>query len=302
MSMLTRRQAALTLAATVAACGQREATSDPDAPPPGSLAWAIAGPWRIDADRDEWRHPLQTLLFWGLEGSMTVLEILPGLGWYTSILAPYLAANRGRLIDASFDPNNGTMAEREVVAAWEARFTHEPRVFGNIRRTVLSDSQPSVLAPPGSVDLAILANNVHTLMAEGIAERVFAEVFRALKPGGGFGIEQHRAASTGIQDPLAGTGYVQEAYVKLLAQEARFEFVAASDVNANPHDTRNHPFGVWTLPPTLRSAPLGRPDNPRFDTARYRAIGESDRMTLKFRKPSGPAAATAPASSAGPPP
>jgi predicted methyltransferase len=301
MSMLTRRQAAMTLAAALAACGRREATSDPDAPPAGSLAWAIAGPWRIDADRDEWRHPLQTLLFWGLEGGMTALEILPGLGWYTSILAPYLAANRGHLIDASFDPDNGTMAEREVVAAWEARFTHDPRLFGNIRRTVLSDSQPSVLAPPGSVDLAILANNVHTLMAEGIAERVFAEVFRALKPGGGFGIEQHRAASTGIQDPLAGTGYVQEAYVKLLAQEAHFEFVAASDVNANPHDPRNHPFGVWTLPPTLRTAPLGRPHNPRFDTARYRAIGESDRMTLKFRKPSGLTPA-APASSAGPPP
>src|SRR4029079_7282103 len=90
------------------------------------------------------------------------------------------------------------------------------------------------------------------------------------------------------------TGYVQEAYVKLLAQEAHFEFVAASDVNANPHDTRNHPFGVWTLPPTLRTAPLGRPDNPRFDASRYRAIGESDRMTLKFRKPSGPDAANAP--------
>ena len=301
MSTLTRRQAALTLAAAVAACGQREGSSDPDAPPPGSLAWAMAGPWRIDADRDEWRHPLQTLLFWGLEGSMTVLEILPGLGWYTSILAPYLAANHGHLIDSSFDPDNGTMAEREVVAAWEARFTHDARLFGNIRRTVLSDSQPSVLAPPGSVDLAILANNVHTLMAEGIAERVLAEVFRALKPGGGFGIEQHRAASTGIQDPLAGTGYVQEAYVKLLAQEAHFEFVAASDVNANPHDTRSHPFGVWTLPPTLRSAPLGRPDNPHFDTARYRAIGESDRMTLKFRKASGPAPA-APARGVGPPP
>src|SRR6185295_2566675 len=102
-----------------------------------------------------------------------------------------------------FDADNGSMAEREVVAAWEARFTHDPRLFGAIRRTVLSETQPSTLAPPGSVDLAILANNVHTLMAEGIAERVFGEVFRALKPVGGFGIEQHRAASTGIQDPQA---------------------------------------------------------------------------------------------------
>ena len=141
------------------------------------------------------------------------------------------------------------------------------------------------LAPPSSVDLAILSNNVHTLMAEGIAERVFADVRAALKPGGAFGIEQHRASSTGLQDPLAGTGYVQEEYVKALAQEAGFEFVAASDVNANPRDTRDHPFGVWTLPPTLRTSPLGQPDNEDFDSSPYAAIGESDRMTLKFRKP-----------------
>jgi predicted methyltransferase len=143
------------------------------------------------------------------------------------------------------------------------------------------------LAPPASVDLAILANNVHTLMAEGIAERVFGLVFDALKPGGVFGVEQHRASSTGLQDPLAGTGYVQEAYVKALAEEAGFEFVAASDVNANPRDTRDHPFGVWTLPPISRSSPLGQPDNPEFDSTPFKAIGESDRMTVRFRKPSG---------------
>ena len=183
MSLLTRRQAALALAGALAACGPRQPPVDPDAPPPGTLAWAIAGPWRIDPDRDEWRHPLQTLLFWGLEGDMTVLQVLPGLGWYTSILAPYLAANGGHLIDASFDPDNGSMAEREVVAAWEARFTHNPQLFGSIRRTIVLDTQASTLAPPNSVDLAILANNVHTLMAKGIAERVLADVFRTLKPG-----------------------------------------------------------------------------------------------------------------------
>lgn len=286
MPTLNRRRAALALAAVLAACGSRE-TNDPDAPPVGSLAWAIAGPWRIDSGRDEWRHPLQTLLFWGLEGNATVLEVWPGLGWYTAILAPYLAANGGHLIAAGFDPNAGSMAQREVLAAWEARFAHDHRLYGSITRTVLSDTQPSTLAAPASVDLAILANTIHVFMAEGIAERVFAEIFRALKPGGALGIEQHRAASTGLQDPLAATGYVQEVYVKSLAQEAGFEFVAASDVNANPHDTRDHPFGVWTLPPTLRTAPLGHPDNPHFDSSRYRAIGESDRMTLKFRKPSG---------------
>jgi predicted methyltransferase len=283
--MLTRRQAFIALTAGMAACGE---PSGADAPPAGSLGWALGGPWRMAPERDQWRHPLQTLLFWGLQGEMTVLEILPGLGWYTSILAPYLAANGGRLIAAGFDPRGGTMAQREVLAAWEARFTHEPELYGSIQRTVVS-AQGGALAPPGSVDLAILANNVHTLMADGIAERVFGEVLAALKPSGALGVEQHRAASTGLQDPLAGAGYVQEAYVKALAQEAGFEFVAASDVNANPRDTRDHPFGVWTLPPTLRTSALGQPDDPSFDTAPFEAIGESDRMTLKFRKPSGPA-------------
>jgi len=283
MFSLTRRHAALALAASLAACGRPR--SGADLPPEGSLAWAIAGPWRLERERDQWRHPLQTLLFWGLEGDMTVLEILPGRGWYTSILAPYLAANGGRLIAASFDPRSPSLAQRETLAAWTARFGDDPDLYGEITHSVVRANAP--LAPANSVDLAILANNVHTLMAEGTAERVFAAVLAALKPGGAFGVEQHRAASTGLQDPLAGAGYVQEAYVRALAQEAGFEFVAASDVNANPRDTRDHPFGVWTLPPTLRTSPLGQPDNSRFNTAPYEAIGESDRMTLKFRKPTG---------------
>jgi predicted methyltransferase len=289
MRQLTRRQAALALAGAAASCG-RGPQSAADAPPEGSLGWAIAGPWRIDPERDQWRHPLQTLLFWGLQGDMTVLEIYPGVGWYTAILAPYLARNGGRLIAASFDPDAGTPAQREVLAAWESRFTHDRRLYGDIQRTSVAP-EGGALAAPGSVDLAILANNVHTLMAEGIVERVFADVRAALKPGGAFGIEQHRASSSGVQDPPARTGYVQEEYVKTLAQEAGFEFVAASDVNANPRDTRDHPFGVWTLPPTLRTSSLGAPDDPSFDTAPYEAIGESDRMTLKFRKPARPAAA-----------
>lgn len=284
MAHRTRRDFALTVAAgLLAGCG-RSAPHGADAPPRGSLGWAIAGPWRLEPERDQWRHPLQSLLFWGLEGDMTVLEILPGRGWYTAILAPYLAANGGRLIAASFDPHSPSPAQREVLADWQARFLEDPDLFGEPRQSVVS-AAGAALAPANSVDLAILANNVHTLMAEGAAERVFGLVFTALKPGGVFGVEQHRASSTGLQDPLAGTGYVQEAYVKALAQEAGFEFVAASDVNANPRDTRDHPFGVWTLPPVLRTSPLGQPDNPEFDTAPFVAIGESDRMTLRFRRP-----------------
>ncbi|MBL8544389.1 MAG: class I SAM-dependent methyltransferase [Hyphomonadaceae bacterium] len=287
--MLTRRSALLAVTLGLAACG-RSRSASVDAPPEGSLAWAIAGDWRLEPERDQWRHPLQTLMFWGLEGNQTVLELLPGRGWYTAILAPYLAINGGKLIAAGFDPQSPSLAQRETLAAWQARFLHDPRLYGEIEQSVCGRGP---LAAPGSVDLAILSNNVHTLMAEGTAERIFRDVLTALKPGGAFGVEQHRASSTGLQDPLAGTGYVQEAYVRALAQEAGFEFVAASDVNANPRDTRDHPFGVWTLPPTLRTAPLGRPDDPNFDTEPFRAIGESDRMTLKFRKP-GPAAVAAP--------
>lgn len=290
MTFLTRRHALLALAASLAACGRPGLGSKGEGPAEGSLGWAVAGPWRIEPARDEWRHPLQTLLFWGLDAGQTVLEILPGRGWYTSILAPYLHANGGRLIAASFDPRSPSLAQRETLAAWAARFNADPDLYGEIARTVVSENG-GALAPAGSVNLAILSNNVHTLMAEGIAERVFREVLTALRPGATFGVEQHRAASTGLQDPLAGSGYVQEAYVKALANEAGFEFVAASDVNANPRDTRDHPFGVWTLPPTLRTSPLGRPDDPAFDSEPFRDIGESDRMTLRFRKPDPAAAA-----------
>jgi predicted methyltransferase len=281
MTTLTRRRAAWLLTAGAAsACG---GGGGADAPPTGSLAWAIEGPWRIDPQRDEWRHPLQTLLFWGLEGDMTVLEVLPGVGWYTCILAPYLAANGGKLVAAGFDPASPSLSQRETLAAWEARFRGDPALYGDIERAVTAPPRP--IAEPASIDLAILSNNIHTLMALGTAEAVLQSIFVALKPGGRFGIEQHRAASTGLQDPSAGDGYVQEAYVKALADEAGFGFVAATDVNANPRDTRDHPFGVWTLPPVLRTAPLGEPDNPDFDTGPYEALGESDRMTLLFRRP-----------------
>lgn len=286
MLSLTRRRATLLFAAGLAACDQR---GDVDTPPPGTLAWAAAGPWRLQPERDQWRHPIQTLLFWGIEGDMTVLEVLPGLGWYTSILAPFLAANGGKLIAAGFDTDTLSLAQRETNALWEARFMRDPELYGDITRTMVRNGEP--LAPPGSVDLAIVSNIVHALMAEGTAERVFRDVWAALKPGGTLGVEQHRAASTGLQDPRAGTGYVQEAYVRVLAEEAGFEFVGASDINANARDTRDHPFGVWTLPPALRTAPLGQPEDPDFNTAPFLAIGESDRMTLRFRKGSRPSAA-----------
>jgi predicted methyltransferase len=262
------------------------------APAAGTLEWAAAGPWRLDPERDRWRHPVETLRFWGLQPGMTVVEVFPGRGWYTSIVAPYLAQNGGKLYAASFDPATATPAQKETLDNFRARFVDKPEQFGAIEMTVLSPTSRD-LAPPGSADLVIVARNVHTLMAAGFAEKAFADFHRALKPGGVLGIEQHRASSTGVPDPRATNGYVQEAVVKLLAQEAGFEFVGSSEINANPRDDRDHPFGVWTLPPTLLSAPVGEDPNPRFDTDPYRAIGESDRMTLKFRKPDPNAAAPA---------
>lgn len=285
--------AALALTAMTTACQRAEPSApaqpkpvatQPPGPAVGTLEWAAAGPWRLEPDRDRWRHPLEALRFWGLAPGMTVVEVLPGRGWYTSILAPYLAKNAGKLYAASFDPAAATPPQKETLDYFRAHFVGKPETFGAVEMTVLSPRGPGI-APPGSADLVIVANNVHTLMGEGYAEKAFADFFRALKPGGILGVEQHRASSAGVPDPQASNGYVQEAVVKLIAQEAGFEFIGSSEMNANPRDDREHPFGVWTLPPTLLTAPLGEPANSRFDTSPYRAIGESDRMTLKFKKP-----------------
>jgi predicted methyltransferase len=219
---------------------------------------------------------------------MTVVEVFPGRGWYTSVLAPYLAKNGGALIVATFDPATASEAQKHTLEEFRATFVGKPETFGNVTMTVLSPRSAGI-APDGSADLVILSRNVHTLLGEQFAEKAFADMYRALKPGGVLGVEQHRARSTGLQDPQASSGYVQEAFVKILAAEAGFEFVGSSEINANPRDDRDHPFGVWTLPPTLRTGPIGGEPDPRFDTSPYQAIGESDRMTLKFRKPGGPA-------------
>lgn len=293
--MLSRRRFSTIAAAALlapAACGRPEqepaALKEPKAaqvlPPAGSLEWAAAGPWRIDPERDIWRHPLETLRFWGLKPEMTVVEIYPGRGWYTSILAPYLAKNQGKLYAAGFDPLTAGPAEAETIRSFGNRFLARPEFYGDVELSVLSPDSPGV-APDGSADLIILARNLHTLLGRGFAPKAFADFYKALKPGGVLGVEQHRAPATGLQDPQASNGYVQEAYAKVLAQEAGFEFVQSTEINANPKDDRDHPFGVWTLPPTLRTAPLGRPRDPNFDTAPYVEIGESDRMTLRFRKP-----------------
>jgi predicted methyltransferase len=274
-------------AVALQACG-RPAPKTPQKEPAehGTLEWAVAGDWRLPADkaRDRWRHPLESLTFWGLKPGATAVEFWPGSGWYTDIIAPFLTATRGTLYAANLEVAGlGEPAAREVVDAFKRKLAVRPDLFQNVTVTAFGPTTGPV-APAGSADLVLFLRNLHNWMAAGLADKAFRDALAALKPGGVLGIEEHRAKPGGVQDVLASTGYVQEAYVKQLAKDAGFQFVASSEINANPKDDRNHPFGVWTLPPSRLSAPRGQPPNPKFDHRPYDAIGESDRMTLKFVK------------------
>jgi predicted methyltransferase len=271
--------------------GARAAGRSEAGPAEGSLAWAVAGDWRVDAERarDVWRHPVETLEFFGVEPDDVVVEIYPGGGWYTAILGPWLKAGGGRLYAAHFDPAASPRAAA-AVESYRAAFVAKPEIYGDITLTVAS-ADARGLAPDGSADAVLTFRSVHNWMMGGYAEKIFADAFRALKPGGVLGVEEHRLPSTREQDPRAGTGYVQESFVIQLAEEAGFVFEAASEINANPADPADHPLGVWMLPPNLRSADRDGRTPEGYDPAVYQTIGESDRMTLRFRKP---AAASAP--------
>ena len=216
---------------------------------------------------------------------MHVVEFWPGSGWYTEILAPYLAKGDGEYYGAGFATGPGTdPAQAALMANFERRFGSDRRLYGDVKFSAFGSGTGPV-APAGTADMALFMRNIHAWMAAGIAEKAFADAYAAVKPGGVLGVEQHRLAPDEDQDPAASNGYVQEAFVKQLAAEAGFIFVAASEINANPEDTKDHPFGVETLPPRVLTAAQGEAPDPAFDSAKYRAIGESDRMTLKFRKP-----------------
>jgi predicted methyltransferase len=279
-------------ALTLVGCGRgedrkAEAPPAPQGPPEGSLEWAIAGAWRSGQDkaRDPWRHPMETLRFFGLQPRMTAVEFWPGSGWYTEILAPYLAKGAGAYVAALF-PEGPTAdpAQAALNAAFRARFSSDRRLYGEPQFSTFGATSGPVAAA-GTADMVLFMRTLHGWMAAGIAEKAFADAYAALKPGGVLGVEQHRLGPEEDQDPVAANGYVQEAFVRQLAAEAGFVFVAASEVNANAEDTKDHPFGVDTLPPMRLTAPRGEPADPTFDRAPYDKIGESDRMTLKFRKP-----------------
>jgi predicted methyltransferase len=236
-----------------------------------TLQTILAAPHRAEADkaRDQYRHPVETLSWFGIRPQMTVVEIWPGRGWYTDILAPFLK-ERGTYYAAVFE---NAQPLREKLAA-------NPDLFGKVIVTELIPPTKTEVAPAGSADMVLTFRNVHNWMSRGFAAEVFAAMYRALKPGGVLGIVEHRGNSAAPQDPKATSGYVTEAYVIELAEAAGFQLADRSDINANPKDTKDYPQGVWTLPPALR---LGE-----VDRDKYLAIGESDRMTLKFVKPPAP--------------
>ena len=270
--------AALAILGTLSARGD---TTD------ASLQSAVAGTWRTPANvqRDPWRKPADALTFWGLKPGMTVLELSPSGGWWTEILAPYARMTKGRYIATAADLSNPELSQaaRDARTKYGHRFADQA-IYGKVE-LVNFGAKSNGLGAPNSVDLVLNGRNIHNWMAAGILDKVMGESFAVLKPGGILAIEEHRNAPDAEQDPKAPTGYVTETYVIAAAVRAGFKLDARSDLYANPKDTRNHPFGVWTLPPTRRSAPQGQPADPKFDSTPYDAIGESDRMILRFVKP-----------------
>ncbi len=248
---------------------------------PATLQNVIAHERRGDEKlRDPFRHPQETLEFFGIKPGQHVAEIWPG--WYTKILAPYLAANDGTYTAILYPESMGERAQKRVAAFKEAFADSE--TYGAIQYGQLGkDSGP--IMPAESADVILTFRNVHNWMRDGYAEQAFEEFYAALKPGGVLGIVEHRLPESALQDPRGATGYVQESYIKALAKDAGFEFVDSSEINANPKDTADHPFGVWTLPPRSKVPEADSPEALNFNAELFKNIGESDRATLKFIKP-----------------
>lgn len=251
------------------------------------LAAAVASADRsaVNKARDGARNPAATLGFWGLGARQTVIEIAPGGGYWTEILAPYARSTGGTYVAGVVDVDNPQTSDaaKASLETFKAKYA-DPARFGTVRYTGFGTaSRP--LGAANSADLVFTSRNIHSFIYQpGLLDKAMADFFAVLKPGGVLGVEEHRADPR-PEVPGVTDGYVSQATVVAAAQKAGFKLAASSEVNANPKDTKDHPFGVWTLPPVKRSAPAGQPANPAFDRTRYDAIGESDRMTLRFVKP-----------------
>ena len=250
------------------------------------LQAAVDGPQRSAAHkaRDVHRHPVETLTFWGLKPNQTVIELSPGSGYWTEILAPYAKATGGRYVAGVADVENPTLSEgaRKGRSDFEAKYA-DKATFGTVAYANFG-LQSKPLGAANSADLVITARNIHNWMGQpGMLDKAMSDFHAVLKPGGVLGVEEHRADPR-PETPGVTDGYVAISTVVAAAEKAGFKLAAQSEANANPKDTKDHPFGVWTLPPTRRTAPNGQPANPSFDGSKYEAIGESDRMTLRFVK------------------
>jgi predicted methyltransferase len=241
------------------------------------LRLILAGPQRTESNRvrDPYRHPLEGLQFFGLRDDMTVVEIWPGgSGWWTEILAPYLL-DHGRYYAALPEPTRSAEA-RTGNAAFAKKLADNPALYGKVVTTTFAGDRHAI-APAGSADLVLSFRNLHNWLKDGTAEAAFRAFYRALKPGGVLGLVDHRADPAQPRAVSMKAGYVREDEAVALAERAGFRLAGRAEINANPRDSKDYPEGVWTLPPTLRLKDR--------DRAKYLAIGESDRFTLKFVKP-----------------
>jgi predicted methyltransferase len=244
-----------------------------------TLTDIVAGSWR-DADnaaRDRYRHPAETLRFFGVEPDQTVIEITPGGGWYTEILAPYLRDD-GTYIAAVWDDaiEDQPAYRYELNESLREKLGGDTATYGTPEVRVFDPKAPA-FGPAASADVVLTFRNAHNWVAAGDGEAYFKAFYDVLTPGGTLGVVDHRAKPGTDAEAMKKSGYLTEAVVVELAQQAGFQLEDRSEINANPADTTDHPNGVWTLPPSNR--------HDEADDAKYQAIGESDRMTLRFRKP-----------------
>jgi predicted methyltransferase len=281
MSM-TRSIARTTVAAAASLMALAAMASEPpvtDAATLATLDKVLAGDHRSDANRarDKYRHPKETLQFFGFRQDMAVMEVSPGGGgWYTEVLAPALREH-GSYVAAGGDPNATGEYAKTNSKKFADKLAARPDVYDRAKVTALQAPNALKPVPDGTMDMVVTFRNIHGWMGNGSADAMFKAMYAALKPGGILGVTEHRAKTDKPQDPKAESGYVREDYAIALIEKAGFKLIGKSEVNANPKDTTGHPHGVWSLPPTLEGGDT--------DRDKYLAIGESDRFTLRFRKP-----------------
>ncbi len=273
MRFALKPAASAAAAALLAACAtysSRQSTGE-------ALDGILAGNQRSEAnrERDQYRHPKATLLFFGIRPEMSVLEVWPEPGWYTEILAPLLR-DKGKYYAGVIAAEPGNVHITQRLDDYRQKLASRPDLYDRVQ-VVAFPLDGSDVVPPGTLDMVVTFRNIHNWMARDAAAQAFAALYRALKPGGVLGVTEHRGNPAVPQDPKAKSGYVNEDYAIKLIEAQGFTLVGQSQLNANPKDTKDYQQGVWTLPPTYR---LGAKDHDK-----YAAIGESDRFTLKFVKP-----------------